>query len=71
MNRIKKNIEQKGIQEMRPSDEILDALGVKVHTWNKWVENKQDPELWQLPIIAEFLRCDVCELIETKIAARP
>jgi transcriptional regulator with XRE-family HTH domain len=66
INRIKKVIEQKGISELRPSPEILDRMGVSVKTWNKWIEGKTDPELWQLEIVAEFLGCEMAELIERK-----
>lgn len=70
MNRIKKIMIQKQIEELRPSDDFLETLGVKINTWTKWVENRQDPELWQLPLIAEFLNCDVCDLIETNVHAK-
>ena len=71
MNRIKKIMSQKQIEELRPSDDFLETLGVKINTWTKWVENRQDPELWQLPLIAEFINCHVCDLIETNVHARP
>lgn len=63
MNRISQIIKEKGIQELKPGKEILDRLGVKIHTWNKWVENEKDPELVQLPVIAEFLNCSIADLI--------
>lgn len=63
MNRIAQIIKEKGIEEIRPSQAVLEKLGVKIHTWNKWVENKIDPELVQLPVIADFLNCTVADLI--------
>lgn len=69
MNRIAKILRQKGISEVRPTGEALDKIGVNIKTWNKWVENKKDPELVQLPAIAEFLSCEVSDLIEPHIPA--
>lgn len=67
MNRIKKILDQKGFKGLTPSDSVLDTLGVKIHTWNKWVDGTKDPELVHLPVIAEFLECDICDLIERPI----
>lgn len=69
MNRIQQIITQKGNSELRPSDETLSKIGVNIKTWNKWVKNKKDPELDQLPAIADFLQCTVAELIETRTPA--
>lgn len=62
MNRIGEILNQRGIGEMIPSDEILGELQVKMQTWNKWVHKKKNPEMWQLPIIARFLDVDITEL---------
>jgi hypothetical protein len=70
MNRIAKVLAEKGIEDLRPSDSQLNSLGIKIHTWNKWVNNKLDPELSQLPKIAEFINCNVCELIAEPEIAR-
>ncbi|WP_057935826.1 helix-turn-helix domain-containing protein [Algoriphagus resistens] len=67
MNRLKKILDQKGFKGLHPSNSVLEELGVKIHTWNKWVEGTKDPELAQLPVIAEFLDCDVCDLIERPV----
>lgn len=69
MNRIKKILDQMPFKGLRPSDSMLATLGVKIHTWNKWVDGTKDPELAQLPLIAEFLECDVCDLIERPVPA--
>lgn len=69
MNRIAKIIAQKGFSTLRPTEEVLQKIGVNIKTWNKWVENKKDPELDQLPEIADFLGCEVTDLIETRIPA--
>jgi transcriptional regulator with XRE-family HTH domain len=66
MNRISKILAQKGISEVRPTDEALAKLGVNIKTWNKWVENKKDPELDQLQAIADFLDCEPADLVETR-----
>lgn len=63
MNRISQILKEKGISELKPSKEVLDRLGVKIHTWNKWVDNEKDPELAQLPAIADFLNVPVTDLI--------
>lgn len=69
MNRIAKIIAQRGFSDARPSEEVLNRIGVNIKTWNKWVENKKDPSLDQLPAIAEFLKCEVSDLIETRTPA--
>ena len=65
MNRISKIIKKKGFSEFRPTDEVLSKIGVNIKTWNKWVQNKKDPELNQLQSIADFLECQPSDLIET------
>lgn len=66
MNRIAKIIAQNGFSDIRPTEEVLNRIGVNIKTWNKWVDNKKDPALDQLPAIAEFLKCEVEDLIEKK-----
>lgn len=63
MNQIKKVLKIKGIEEIRPTDEFLERLGASIHIWNKWVNGKKDPNLQQLEVIAEFIGCDVSDLI--------
>ena len=62
MNQIGAILKQRGIVELAPDQKILEELDIKLHTWNKWVHNKKDPEMWQLPIIARFLDVDILEL---------
>ncbi|MFN3758482.1 MAG: hypothetical protein ACK4SF_04625 [Algoriphagus aquaeductus] len=62
MNRIGVILKDRGIEDLAPSQKILDELQVKLHTWNKWVHNKKDPEMWQLPIIARFLDVEITDL---------
>lgn len=66
MNRIKQVLQTKGIDELRPSKDLLDKLDIQINSWNKFVENKKDPELWQLAIIADFLDCPIADLIQEK-----
>jgi len=62
MNQIAAILKSRGIEELAPEQKILDELKVKLHTWNKWANNKKDPEMWQLPIIARFLDCEISDL---------
>lgn len=64
MNRIKKVMQGKGIDGIRPTNTLLEKMGITLRIWNKWVENKKDPHLDQLPLVAEFLNCQVSELLE-------
>jgi len=70
MNRIQKILKEKGIADLRPSQEALESMGVKYPTWRLWVDNKKDPEIAQLHAIAAFLGCSVCELIQETETAR-
>lgn len=62
MNRIGEILKDRGFEELAPDQKILEELKIKLHTWNKWVNKKKDPEMWQLPIIARFLDCDIIDL---------
>lgn len=65
MNRIGAILKDRGIEDMAPSQKILEELDIKLHTWNKWVHSKKDPEMWQLPIIARFLDVEITDLFPT------
>lgn len=65
VNRIKEIAEEKGIRDLSPTEHVLKELKIHIHTWNRWWSKKKDPELWQLPVIAEFLHCEVSELLPT------
>lgn len=62
-NRIQEVIENKGFKSIKPSEDQLRNMTTTMSTWNKWVLKKKDPSLIQLSAIAEFLRCEVSELI--------
>jgi transcriptional regulator with XRE-family HTH domain len=62
MNRIAEILREKGVEEIVPSEEILNQMEVKVQTWNKFVANKKDPEFHQVPIIARFLNVEIEDL---------
>lgn len=64
MNRIAEILEEKGIGEMVPNEQVLNELKIKVPTWNKFVANKKDPEFFQLPILARFLDCEIEDLFQ-------
>lgn len=53
---------------MIPSQETLDEMGMKVHTWNKIVGNKKDPEFDQVPLIAKFLGVEIEQLFPNEQA---
>lgn len=63
MNQIKKVLKNKGIEDLRPTDEVLEQLGATIHIWNKWLAGKKDPSLQQIEIIAAFIGCQVTELL--------
>jgi hypothetical protein len=65
MNGIKKVITEKygRFKSVTPSDEILENWGVHIKTWNKWVDNDKDPDLDQLALVADFLECDIQDLL--------
>lgn len=62
MNRIGAILKDRGFEELAPDKKTLDELKIKLHTWNKWVNAKKDPEMWQLPIIARFMGCEIIDL---------
>lgn len=69
MNRIQNVLEEKGIEELRPSKKILNEWGVTYRTWNMWVKNQADPRVDQLVKIAEWLQVPVSDLIVSKTAS--
>lgn len=66
MNRIKKVIEEKygRFKSVTPADEVLEDWGIHIKTWNKWVDNEKDPDLGQAALVADFLKCELNELLE-------
>lgn len=66
VNRLKEILGERGLDKIRPSDDKLNELSTTIHTWNKWINKKLDPELSQLQPLAEFLGCSIQELIEVK-----
>lgn len=62
INQIKEVIISKGINYLRPNDDFLKHLGIKVHKWNKWINKKSDPEFHHVPDIANFLKCEISDL---------
>ena len=61
-NRIKEVMRDKGMSHLIPNDHVLKELGVKKHSWTKWVDKTTDPDFNQVPIIAKFLGCDIEDL---------
>lgn len=47
---------------MAPNRETLKKMGIHIHSWNKWVKKKSDPDFFQVPEIARFLDCDISEI---------
>lgn len=62
MNRISEILQERQIEDMAPNDQLLQEMEIKIHTWNKWVGNKKDPEFFQIPIISKFLGCEIEDL---------
>lgn len=66
VNRLKEILEEKSkvmrLNRIEPSEEVLQKMNVTIRMWNKWVEKKSDPEIWQLMVIADFLDCHPSEL---------
>ena len=67
INRIKEVAENRGFKEINPTQDVLDNLDTHLHTWNKWWLKKKDPEIWQLPIIASFLGCEIEDLLDINL----
>lgn len=65
INRIKEVAKDKGFRELNPTEQVLKSLKTTMNTWNKWWSKKKDPEVWQLPIISDFLDCEIEDLIKT------
>ena len=66
INRISEIIQMKQWEKVTPSEQTLNRIGVKLHTWNKWVAKKKDPEFHQVPEIAKFLGCKIVDLFPEK-----
>jgi transcriptional regulator with XRE-family HTH domain len=62
MNRIGQILREKGIGEIVPSEEVLNELGIKMQTWNKFAGNRKDPDFHQIPLIAKFLGVEIEDL---------
>lgn len=77
-NLISEVAKARGMKSLRPDDSILEKMGIKVHTWNKWWNKKSDPDFAQTIIISkEILHCEPGDLFpsegmtdEDKIASR-
>lgn len=67
MNRIRTILNQRGIEELRPTKEMLDKLGIKYPTWNLWMSNDKDPNMSHAPLIAKILNVEVTELFDMGI----
>lgn len=59
MNRIKEVLEQKGIKQIW----LADKLGKSFNMVNSYVQNRRQPSLEVLYLIAEILEVDVKELL--------
>lgn len=63
INTIKEALAYKNIQYVRPTDQVLDELGIAIHTWNKWIAKKLDPELWQLKVISKHFMIEIPDMV--------
>jgi len=66
VNKIDEVIRSRGFKELKPTDEQLKKMDTSLKMWNKWILKKRDPELYQLPAIADFLGCSISELVGSK-----
>jgi len=67
VNKIREILKSKGWESLKPSEETLRKMGLPdLKKWNKWVNKKSDPELWQVPVIAQFLHSSTEQIIPTK-----
>lgn len=62
-NRIKEILEEKGIKEIKLTSSMLSKLGITDKMWTKWINKSNDPNLNQLPIVAEILDTDIYNII--------
>ena len=69
VNRLKEVLRERGLDEIRPSEQKLKELKTSRHSWTRWINKKLDPELSQLQPLAEFLGCSIQEIIEVKEVA--
>jgi hypothetical protein len=69
MNQIAEVLQDKGVTNLTPNKETLKLLGIHIHSWNKWVKKKSDPEFFQVPEIARFLDCDISEIFPKPVDA--
>jgi transcriptional regulator with XRE-family HTH domain len=62
-NRIKEILEEKGIREIKLTDDMLQRLGITDKMWTKWINGSNDPNLNQLPLVAALLDTDIYNII--------
>lgn len=65
-NRIREILQEKGIEELKPTLQQLNKMNTTLTMWNKWIENKRNPEFDQLILVADFLDCTVQDIFPSK-----
>lgn len=65
VNKISEVLKDRGIETLRPNDEQLNYMDTTLKMWFKWVRKSADPELYQIPLISDFLNCSNEELLPT------
>lgn len=58
INRLEEVLTERGIYNRR----IAELLGVTESTVSRWVHNKQQPDVYKLYKIAEYLKIDIRDL---------
>lgn len=61
-NRIKEAMKSRGYQSLMPNDAQLNELHASKTKWSRWVSGTDDPDFWQVPIIARVIGCSIEEL---------
>jgi transcriptional regulator with XRE-family HTH domain len=61
-NRISQVLQKKNIKQI----ELANQLGVVKSTVSMWCSNASQPPLSKLGLIADFLECELVELLEDK-----
>lgn len=65
-NRIKEIITNRGFEKFRPTDAILEKIGITPHRFNKVIDNEVELTSQELIRIAEWLAVDLKEIyVET------
>lgn len=66
-NQIWERLDERGIADLRPTQQQLDEMDTTLHQWYRIVRKKANPSFEQCPIIAQMVGCDVQELFPEEV----